>query len=136
MGTVEFEFQESPGVNRTAKTQGTNLVSGGSHRANNPWWFVKKPGGVWDGPYEWLTYLGTDGNLWKTRLRGSTVPISNEIILSFESQKLDGGGHNETMEIVSWKGKKFHLTIDSVVGDNSGKHKDVKFNLTPLFIPH
>jgi hypothetical protein len=60
-----FNYQETPGVNRTARIEDIH------HRVTgwtDPGWFVTPPGSPEGGPYDELTYLGTDGNIWKTKI--------------------------------------------------------------------
>jgi hypothetical protein len=118
-------YQESPGVTRWARLDGTKIASQvlSIESAFQPRWLVSKNGTDWDGPFEWLTYLGTDGNIWLTKVNAGTDRTSPHVIfLHFESKKEDDSGNNPTFQIVNPDGSKWNVNFTlSTPTDESAK---------------
>ncbi len=121
--TFSFEYQETTGVNRTARLTSTNIeisLGGIGVHANDSQWQVLRQGeSNWNGDFDWLTYLGTDGNPWETTVHCSA--FGSDISISFESKRADtGDGDNSTMRIVDWDGKQWTVVIDADISNPTG----------------
>lgn len=116
---THLEYQEANGIFRIAKPTGTEYHVDPLPSTTDCWWDVQKRGSSnWDGPYEGLTYLGTDGNIWVTKVHCEYDGAQGCIHVWFESET-NGQGNNSTMEIIDWGGQSWAVHINNVRG-NSG----------------
>lgn len=131
--TDRFEYQESPGVNRTAWLTVSRINSNVSLPGVNitdtvdSKWRVKNPDKPHDdGDYSWLTYLGTDGAQWhcKVHCEGKGSPPNERINTWFEDEKLPGHGNKNRkfIEIVDWQGGKWKVEIQQVRAQQGRPH--------------
>ncbi len=80
------------------------------------------------GHTEWLTYLGTDGNIWQTKIHASYQFGPQTYHLWIESQRPDGSGNNPTFQIVDWNKHKQNMTVS----DNIRSGVDPEFGMLDL----
>ena len=81
-------------------------------------------------PCDSLTYLGTDGGLWRTEIE-CTGGDDNLVNVKLISKNVQGEGENNTLVIVDWDGiTKWSVTVDSPVGYN-GDYR-IGFTLNPI----
>jgi hypothetical protein len=102
-------------------------------RTEDSRWKVKEPSGrVSDNSFSQLTYLGTNGTVYKSRVKcevSGTDPI--KIYTKFEERSEDGKQHKdniETIEIVDWDGSHWKVEVLDVQGEEG----QPAFNLTKL----
>lgn len=95
---------------------------------------VQVPGkGNADGPYEWLTYQGTDGDVWLTKIHCRSADASGDAIDVWLEQKKrsDGGSdHDGNMVVIDWSGHKWEV-VPKNIETHSGKpaSQPVQFQL-------
>lgn len=101
----EIYYQESRGVNRIAKLDAIHAIQiTGGWTTHDPEWMVQVPGKGWEGgTYQWLTYLGTDGKIWRTRTHANNQTLKFKIWM--ESINAGGGGNNPTFQFYDWSGQ-------------------------------
>jgi hypothetical protein len=124
--TSKFEYQESPGICRTAWLTVSRINSNAAvifriTDTEDSKWRVKNPGKPSDdGDYDWLTYLGTDGAQWhcKVHCEGKNERPNERIHTWFEDEKLPDFGNKDRdfIEIVDWEGGKWKVEIEDVHG--------------------
>jgi len=117
---TEIQYQESPGVYRTAKFDGVwQIILIGTH---DPEWQVQRKGEtVWNGSFQWLKYLGTDGNIWITRTHAEQND-AHHYHLWLESKRPNGDGDNPTFQFVDWSGKKWNVDRIFATPDGNSPH--------------
>jgi hypothetical protein len=104
--SLQIEYQESPGVNRIAKLDELTMTAFG---CRDPQWLVQRQGETnWKGPFEWLTYYGTDGKVWITKIHAEANSPGNFHIW-MESKWPNGSFDNPTFQIVDWGGVKWAI---------------------------
>jgi hypothetical protein len=122
-----FQYQEAPGVFRTAKIENTR------QRAfdwNDPGWFSLIPGQAeYGGAYDGLTYLGTDGGQWYTKIAtaGGILGTNVKPGVEFKSQSSprlgEGEGNvNPTFAYVDWQGNKWLAEAIELTQVNAGEY--------------
>lgn len=102
-------------------------------RTDDSKWKVREPSGrVSPDAFDWLTYLGTNGTVYKARVKcevSSGDPIT--IYTKFEEKSEDGRQHKDkidTIEVVDWDGSKWKVEVLDV-GAEEGQPE---FRLTRL----
>jgi hypothetical protein len=133
-----FEYQETSGVNRTAWTTNcaAKLTAGPFHLTSDAEWMVQVPGKAnADGPFEWLTYQGTDGAVWLVKIHCEVSDASGDAIrVWFEHKKRDDGtGHHEdgNIVVIDWQGHKYEVAPQNI-DTHTGKPAagPIQFQLT------
>lgn len=131
MPTV-FEYQESPGVRRRATMTSAGKTGNGLFTFGvDPHWKVEVPGQGWSNDsFEYLTYLGTDGNQWKTKITTEGYLGSYSLRAPETKRAADGSFPNHNFEIVDWNSKKFRVAVSLI--NIRGAEATVDFTLTEI----
>ena len=119
--TFLFNYIEKGGAHCTANLDGTSLTGGVGpyHFTRDSMWYISYPfEGRVVGPCEKLTYLGTDGQSWLTKVFCNYNSGLQLIEVKVESEDENGNGNNPSFQIVDWDGTKWGVQIDSLVGKN------------------
>lgn len=118
-GAEWFDYQESPGVNRRAKLTETYIVD--PTETHDSDWFVKLEGESMDapahGPHDWITYLGTDNQIWYATTKCSIFhPTDEHIDVKFNTWHGTGQDKHDSewIGIVDWDGTKWKVFVHEV----------------------
>jgi hypothetical protein len=109
---MKFDYQETPGVNRTAWATESRVAFPGQHDSE---WMVKQPNRENpDGPYQWLTYQGTDAWTWKVRFHCESGGGAWGMNLHFETERTNGDDNHDAqwIGILDWDGHPWKVFID------------------------
>lgn len=79
----------------------------------DPEWFGS--GADNGGPWEWLTYRGTDGGVWKTYIHAEYDSGRHMCNLKIESRPENGNGSNSSFQIVDPSNLKWDIQVKSPV---------------------
>jgi|HubBroStandDraft_6_1064221.scaffolds.fasta_scaffold441055_2 hypothetical protein len=105
--SVLLEYIDNNGTKCTAKLLGAGADGIGGVSPN---WYVQNFGQQWSNQgYEYLTYLGTDGNIWKTRVTCSALPGGLPWLNPPDSVRQDGTFPNHHFAIVDWQGANLSI---------------------------
>ena len=113
-----FDYQETPGVNRTASATESHVQFPGQHDSE---WMVKQPNKpAADGPYSKLTHYGTDGSEWRVWFHCTSGGGSWGMNLQFETERTDGQNNHKSqwIGIVDWDVSKWKVSIPDTVHVN------------------
>lgn len=119
----QIEYQESLGVNRIAKFDGVWSINFG-FGTQDPEFQVLVPGNQnWNGSFQWLRYLGTDGKIWRTRTHAKQYSLASKsgYTIEMESMDIDGNGNNSTFQFIDWADCKWN--VEFISADLEGRDK-------------
>jgi hypothetical protein len=120
-----FNYIDDSGKKQIAHVEDaySNLVS-----THDPRWFrSNSDGSGMGGPYDWLTYRGTDGQVWQTKIHLKSVS-ETAFSWDFESKHPgQGDGKNGGFALVGWDGVHYVITGLAFTEKDGHSHQKVKF---------
>jgi hypothetical protein len=128
----EFDYIDDHGVNRHAKCSTYHVPSEFHSKSvtDDPKWYIlNKNDNSWNGPFEYLNYLGAGGGIWKTKIHAEYHKHTNTCKLWIETERPGGGDTNGLFEIIDWNGARWDLRLPV---SEPGPVNIPQFKMTPL----